>query len=77
MRFMGGIDAIDSSGIEAVDINAWRMSDIALARALDGKQIPHWSALWPRIGELQRRGLLRVNVLSRWMAEATAAGEAG
>lgn len=46
-----------------------KMTDAEFARSIDGRAIPYWSHLWPRIGELQRKGLLRVKVLNRYMGE--------
>jgi muconolactone delta-isomerase len=54
----------------------FRADDIAFARELDKKSVMHWSHAWPRIGELQRAGLLRVRPINRWVAETEAIGPA-
>lgn len=40
----------------------------ALAQALHGQTIPHWSDKWSDIGRLQRLGLVRLEAVSRWSA---------
>lgn len=70
------MSGINPDHLPEVQMEVWRMGDVALARALNGKEIASSSYLWPRIGELQRKGLLRVRVINRYVAEATAAGEA-
>jgi hypothetical protein len=67
---------MSAEGLPETQMEVWRMNDVALARALNGKTVDSTSYLWPRIGELQRKGLLRLRVISRYAAETTAAGEA-
>lgn len=56
--------------------NPTTADDIDFAREIDKQSIPFWSTAWPRIGDLQRAGLVRVRVINRWMAEVEAMGAA-
>ena len=51
--------------------NLFPSDDAQLAEVLDGKDIPHWSWLWHRIAQLQRKNIVRVEVHSKWMARVT------
>lgn len=62
---------------EKLERAAYAMADdIAFAREVHQHSVPHWPQAWPRINELSRKGLVRVTVLSRWMAEVEATGAA-
>lgn len=53
-----------------------RADDIDFAREISGHTVPYWSTSWPRISQVQRAGLVRVRVISRWLAEVQAIGDA-
>ena len=60
--------ALCRAGETLQDCDAVPSEDDVAAAVLDGVRVADWSAHWPRIGELQRRGLVRVKILTRWTA---------